>query len=184
MPVLKSGASFTFQLKALPAALNEVVVLAFGQAKRRDLTGSVSTMSGTAIISQQHVSTVSRALEGMVSGVQLSTCFRVSPAVKRLSESRGLGSLSAGSDPLIVIDGVPSNVPLASLNPADIESLVVSKDAASNSLYGSRASNGVILVTTKKGAKGKTKINFDVRLGQNSQGVPDFDMSKRSQRVL
>lgn len=174
--VLKTGTSFTFQLKALPAALNEVVVLAFGQAKRKDLTGSVSTMSGTAI-SQQHVSTVSRALEGMVSGVQLSTSSG-QPGSESAIRIRGLGSLSAGSDPLIVIDGVPSNVPLASLNPADIENLVVSKDAASNSLYGSRASNGVILVTTKKGAKGKTKINFDVRFGQNSQGVPDFDMVK------
>jgi TonB-linked SusC/RagA family outer membrane protein len=174
--ILKSGASFTFQLKALPAALNEVVVLAFGQAKRKDLTGSVSTMTG-ATISQQHVSTVSRALEGMVSGVQLSTSSG-QPGSESAIRIRGLGSLSAGSDPLIVIDGVPSNVPLASLNPADIENLVVSKDAASNSLYGSRASNGVILVTTKKGAKGKTKINFDVRLGQNSQGVPDFDIVK------
>jgi TonB-linked SusC/RagA family outer membrane protein len=174
--VLRSGASFTFQLKALPAALNEVVVLAFGQAKRRDLTGSVSTLSGKAI-SQQHVSTVSRALEGMVSGVQLSTSSG-QPGSEAAIRIRGLGSLSAGSDPLIVIDGVPSNMPLASLNPADIENLVVSKDAASNSLYGSRASNGVILVTTKKGAKGKTRINFDVRFGQNSQGVPDFEMVK------
>lgn len=174
--IRKSVAGFTFQLKALPAALNEVVVLAFGQAKRRDLTGSVSTMSGTAI-SQQHVSTVSRALEGMVSGVQLSTSSG-QPGSESAIRIRGLGSLSAGSNPLIVIDGVPSDIPLASLNPADIENLVVSKDAASNSLYGSRGSNGVILVTTRKGAKGKTKINFDVRLGQNSQGVPDFDIVK------
>ncbi|MFT3822275.1 MAG: SusC/RagA family TonB-linked outer membrane protein [Chitinophagaceae bacterium] len=165
-----------FQLKALPAALNEVVVVAFGQVKKKDLTGSVSTM-GAEAISQQHVTTLSRALEGMVSGVQLSTPSG-QPGSEASIRIRGLGSLSAGSDPLIVVDGVPSAFPLSSYNPADIESVVVSKDAASNSLYGSRAANGVILVTTKKGGKGKTKIMFDARLGQNSQGIPDFEMVK------
>ncbi|MGN6421209.1 MAG: SusC/RagA family TonB-linked outer membrane protein [Pseudobacter sp.] len=174
--IVKTGASFVIQLKALPAALNEVVVLAFGSAKKKDLTGSVSTMSAQTI-SQQHVSTVSRALEGMVSGVQLVTSSG-QPGSEAAIRIRGLGSLSAGSDPLVVVDGVPTAFPLASYNPSDIESIVVSKDAASNSLYGSRGSNGVILVTTKKGAKGKTKINFDIRVGQNSQGVPDFDMVK------
>ncbi len=168
--------SFIFQLKANPDALNEVVVVAFGQVKKKDLTGSVSTLSAD-IISQQHVTTLSRALEGMVSGVQLSSSTG-QPGSEAAIRVRGLGSLSAGSDPLVVIDGVPSAFPLSSYNPADIESIVISKDAASNSLYGSRASNGVILVTTKKGTKGKSKINFDVRLGQNSQGVPDFDMIK------
>jgi TonB-linked SusC/RagA family outer membrane protein len=170
------GGGFIIQLKALPASLNEVVVVAFGQVKKKDLTGSVSTLSSQAI-SQQHVSTVSRALEGMVSGVHLSTSSG-QPGSEAAIRIRGLGSLTAGSDPLVVVDGVPSAFPLSSYNPADIESIVISKDAASNSLYGSRASNGVILVTTKKGTRGKTKINFDVRLGQNSQGVPDFDMVK------
>lgn len=172
--ILKTADGYSFQMKALPAALNEVVVVAFGQVKKKDLTGSVSTMNAQTI-SQQHVSSVSRALEGMVSGVQLSTSSG-QPGSEAAIRIRGLGSLNAGSEPLIVVDGVPSQFPLSSYNPADIESIVVSKDAASNSLYGSRASNGVILVTTKKGAKGKSRINFDVRLGQNSQGVPDFDI--------
>lgn len=171
-----AGGRFVIQLKALPASLNEVVVVAFGQVKKRDLTGSVSTISAD-VISQQHVTTLSRALEGTVSGLQLSTPSG-QPGSEASIRVRGLGSLSAGSDPLVVVDGVPAAFPLSSYNPADIESIVISKDAASNSLYGSRASNGVILVTTKKGTKGKTKINFDVRVGQNSQGVPDFDMIK------
>ncbi len=174
--LFRTTEGFVFQLKPLPAALNEVVVVAFGQVKKKDLTGSVSTLSSDAI-SQQHVTTLSRALEGMVSGVQLSTSSG-QPGSEASIRIRGLGSLSAGSEPLVVVDGVPSAFPLSSYNPADIESIVISKDAASNSLYGSRASNGVILVTTKKGTKGKTKINFDARLGQNSQGVPDFDMVK------
>lgn len=168
--------SIMIMLAAVPNALNEVVVVAFGQVKKKDLTGSVSTLGGDDI-NKQRVSTVSRALEGMVSGVQLSTPSG-QPGSEASIRIRGLGSLSAGSDPLIVVDGVPSAFPLSSLNPADIESLVVSKDAASNSLYGSRASNGVILVTTKKGNKGKAKINFDIRMGQNSQGIPDFEMVK------
>ncbi|WEK38008.1 MAG: SusC/RagA family TonB-linked outer membrane protein [Candidatus Pseudobacter hemicellulosilyticus] len=171
-----SNGSFMLELKALPSALEEVVVLAFGSVKKKDLTGSVSTVSAN-VISQQHVTTLSRALEGTAAGLQLSTSSG-QPGSEANIRVRGLGSLSAGSEPLVVVDGVPAAFPLSSYNPADIESIVISKDAASNSLYGSRASNGVILVTTKKGNRGKTKINFDVRLGQNSQGVPDFDIIK------
>ncbi len=152
--------------------MNEVVVVAFGQVKKKDLTGSVSTLSSQAI-SQQHVTTLSRALEGMVSGVQLSTASG-QPGSEAAIRVRGLGSLTAGSDPLVVVDGVPSAFPLSSYNPADIESIVISKDAASNSLYGSRASNGVILVTTKKRYPGQNEDQFRRTPGPKQPGRTRF----------
>lgn len=156
------------------AALNEVVVLAYGSAQRKALTGSVSTINKNTIARQQ-VSSVTKALEGAVTGVQL-TSKSGQPGDDATIQVRGLGSVNANAGALIVVDGVPYQFGLSSINPNDIESLVVSKDATANSLYGSRAANGVILITTKKGNKGKAHINFQTRLGVNTRAIPNMEI--------
>jgi len=153
--------------------LEEVVVVAFGSSKKKDLTGSVSSI-GSDNLEKSQISTVSRAFEGAVPGVQFSTNSG-QPGSDATLRIRGMGSLNASNNPLIVLDGSPYDQGLNTINPADIENIVVSKDAAANALYGSRAANGLILITTKKGKLGKSNINFDTRIGMNSKGQSDFD---------
>ncbi|MDR3194211.1 MAG: SusC/RagA family TonB-linked outer membrane protein [Tannerella sp.] len=153
--------------------LDEVVVIAYGSSKKRDLTGSVTSIAADQIQVQQ-VSTASRALEGLVAGVQFAN-LSGQPGSESAIQVRGLGSITGSTSPLIVVDGVATSFSLNSINPNDIESIVVSKDAAANALYGSRAAHGLVLVTTKKGKSGKTKINVDMRFGSTSRGVPDYD---------
>ncbi|PZP50082.1 MAG: hypothetical protein DI598_06370, partial [Pseudopedobacter saltans] len=162
------------QLKNKPTVLDELIVVGYGTAKKKDFTGSVATISSKTI-EQQTVSSVSQALEGAVPGLQTASGSG-QPGTDAVLRIRGMGSVNASNDPLIVIDGAVTNVPLNSLNPADIASIVVSKDAASNSIYGSRAANGLILVTTKKGKTGAPAITFDIKTGAVSQGVSDFDV--------
>ncbi len=150
--------------------MEDVIVVAFGTAKKKDLTGSVSSLD-TKIITSQSNSTVSRALEGAIPGVQYAS-IDGQPGKDASIVIRGFGSVNSDTKALIVIDGVPtnSNDALSMLNPRDIESMVVSKDAASNALYGSRGANGVILITTKKGKAGKAQITLDTRWGINQVG--------------
>ena len=153
--------------------LEELVVVAYGSSKKRDLTGSVSSLSENQLKIQQ-VSTASRALEGMIPGVQFSNKSG-QPGADSKIQIRGLGSITGSTDPLVVVDGVATSFGMSSINPNDIESIVVSKDAAANALYGSRAAHGLILITTKRGKSGKPRINLDVRFGSTSRGVPDYD---------
>ena len=152
-------------------ALDEVVVQAFGTAKKKDLTGAVSSID-SKLISSQSNSTLSRALEGAIPGLQVAS-IDGQPGVDMGIRVRGIGSgTQNNSDALIVIDGVPntnSNA-LSSLNPKDIESITVLKDAASTALWGSRGANGVVMVTTKKGQQGRAKVTFEGRWGINQQG--------------
>jgi TonB-linked SusC/RagA family outer membrane protein len=165
-------------LQTSNTSLNEVVVVAYGQTKKTNITGSVTTISGAAV-ADKPFSSVDKTLQGAVAGVQVSSTSG-QPGSATDIRIRGIGSISASASPLWVIDGVAattgdqssntttSNV-LATMNPDDIESITVLKDAASTAVYGSRASNGVILVTTKKGRAGKTRINLSAEVGQNSQ---------------
>ncbi len=156
--------------------LDDVVVVAYGTAKKRDLTGSMSSIKGDNI-KAQNVSSISRALEGAAPGIQLSSVDG-QPGVDMAIRVRGASSTTDGSAvALVVIDGVPAQTsnPLSTINPSDIESISVLKDAASTALYGSRGANGVILINTKKGRDGKTEVSFDTRIGWNSVG--QFNMS-------
>jgi len=155
--------------------LDEVVVVGYGTQKRAEVTGAVATVKGTDIENQPFTS-VDKALQGQVAGLQ-SVSTSGAPGSNQIIRIRGISSINASNAPLWVIDGVPvlandvsrltttANI-LSTLNPNDIESVTVLKDAASASIYGSRAANGVILVTTKKGRAGKTKFRFDVEYGQ------------------
>ena len=152
-------------------ALDEVVVIAYGSVKKKDLTGAVSSVD-PGVISKQSNSTVSRALEGAAPGIQVAS-IDGQPGVDMGIRIRGASSASQNSSTaLVVIDGVPAqtNNALSSINPKDIENITVLKDAASTALYGSRGANGVVLVTTKKGNKGKAKIAFEGRWGINQIG--------------
>ena len=149
-------------------ALDEVVVQAFGTAKKKDLTGAVSSID-SKLISSQSNSTLSRALEGAIPGLQVAA-IDGQPGADMGIRIRGIGTASQdNANALIVIDGVPNtntNV-LATLNPKDIESITVLKDAASTALWGSRGANGVVMVTTKKGQQGRAKVTFEGRWGIN-----------------
>ena len=152
--------------------LDETVVVAYGTARKRDLTGSVGTVDNKTLVAQAQGS-VTRALEGTVAGLQTSS-LDGQPGLDMGIRIRGIGTADPNnSNALIIIDGAPAqdgtNV-LSSLNNNDIESITVLKDAASTALYGSRGANGVILVTTKSGKAGKTKVSFQARMGINAMG--------------
>jgi TonB-linked SusC/RagA family outer membrane protein len=157
--------------------LQEVVVTGYGTSKKSDLTGSVTTVNG-ADIENLPFSSVDKALQGKVAGLQ-SVAASGQPGASQNIIIRGVSSINGSNNPLWVIDGVPVNIGdasrlqttanlLSTLNPNDIESISVLKDAASQSIYGSRAANGVIVVTTKKGKAGKTKFRFDTEIGQSN----------------
>ena len=153
--------------------LDELVYVAYGTAKKKDLTGSISTINEQNIVVQAQGS-VTRALEGQVPGLQ-TTIVDGQPGLDMGIRIRGIGTASANNaNALIIIDGTPAiegtNV-LSSINRNDIESITVLKDAASTALYGSRGANGVVLVTTKSGKQGKTKISFEARAGVNTIGA-------------
>lgn len=143
-------------------SLNEVVVIGYGTAKRKDLTGSVSSID-TKTIKDLAVTRVDQALSGKVAGVQVKTTSGEPGAAPQV-RIRGISSISAGSGPLYVVDGFPIDN-IQTLNPNDIESLDVLKDASATAIYGSRGSNGVIIINTKRGKSGKPALTFDSYYG-------------------
>lgn len=154
--------------------LGEVTVVAYGIKRKQDLVGSVSTVK-SAIIGNSQVASVSNALEGAVAGLQIVNASG-QPGEDANIVVRGVGSLSASNNALIVVDGVPFNGKLSDINPSDIASVSVSKDAVSNSLYGSRAAGGVVMITTKTGRKDKLSINFSGTWGVTQRAYKDYDM--------
>ena len=152
------------------ANLNEVVVVAYGTRRRGDLTGSVTSVSAKDF-QKGFIPSSEQLLQGKVAGLQITSGGGSAGGGSKI-RIRGGASLNASNDPLIVIDGVPvegngisgSGNLLSTINPNDIESISVLKDASATALYGSRASNGVLIVTTKKGAKGKLRFNFNSQL--------------------
>ena len=161
-------------LKSDAEVLDEVVVTAYGTSTKGSFTGSASVMKADKIEKRQ-VSNVSNALAGAVAGVQILS-NNGQPGESAKVRIRGVGSINAGTDPLYVVDGVPYDGDLSSINSADIESMTVLKDAASTALYGARGANGIIMITTKKGTSGKARVNFDAKWGVNSRAVKNYDV--------
>ena len=164
------------RMEATDAALDEVLVVAYGSQKKAAFTGAASTVKGESL-ENINVSNISKALEGSVAGVYTASSSG-QPGSAAAIRIRGIGSISASQDPLIVLDGVPYDGALNSIPTQDIESLTILKDAAANSMYGSRGANGVIMVTTKSGRTGKAHVDFTAKLGWNAQGVPFYDIVK------
>ena len=169
-------ASYDLTLSRSVQSLNEVVVVAYGQQEKRRVTGSISKLSGKQV-ENIPLTSVDQILQGKVAGLQ-SVATSGQPGAAQQIRIRGIGSISASSAPLFVVDGLPVNTGdasnltnssnlLATINPNDIESISVLKDAAAASIYGSRAANGVIIITTKKGKAGKTQIRVDAEAGSN-----------------
>ncbi len=153
------------EMNPLIAAMEEVVVVGYGKVRKSDLTGSIATVS-EADIKANPVLDIGRAMQGRASGV-LVTQNSASPGSSATIRIRGTGSINAGNDPLYVVDGFPTD-DISSVNPADIESMEILKDASSTAIYGSRGSNGVIIVTTKRGKSGQNIITFESYYGIQS----------------
>ncbi|UOQ55023.1 SusC/RagA family TonB-linked outer membrane protein [Hymenobacter cellulosivorans] len=190
--VIGTESKFTVRLAEDTKQLSEVVVVGYGTQARRDLTGSVASISGKEIAAAP-VQSFDQALQGRATGVNITTPNGVlnnAPVIR----VRGVNSLSLSSQPLFVIDGIPAfsgntsavgsvpNNPLANINPADIESIEVLKDASAAAIYGSRAAGGVILVTTKKGKRGSSKISVDSWAGW-SEPVRLYDLLNAEQYI-
>jgi len=160
-------------LEADSEVLEEAVVtIAYGAAKKSTLTGAISQVNSESIQTRP-ASNVATVLEGSVSGVQVNSTYGA-PGDDPSIRIRGFGTINGDASPLYVLDGVPFSGNVSDLNPADIESITVLKDAASAALYGNRASNGVILITSKKGSQGKLNMSIDVRQGTYSRGIPEY----------
>lgn len=171
---VKAANGMVVKLEPAASELDEVLVVAYGTSSKKSFTGSAASVKGDKL-AKLETSNVSKALEGTVAGVQIASSSG-QPGTSAAIRIRGLGSISASQSPLIVVDGVPYEGSLNSISPQDIETLNVLKDAAANSMYGARGSNGVILITTKKGEKGQTKVNLDIRVGTNSRAVPAYNV--------
>ena len=161
-------------LSSSSIAMEEVIVVAYGTSTKGAFTGSAAVLNSEKLEKRQ-VSNISNALSGTMAGVQILNA-NGQPGESANVRIRGVGSINADMDPLYVVDGVPFDGDLASLNTSDIESMTVLKDAASTALYGARGANGIIMVTTKKGSKGKTNVNLDVKAGVNSRAVKNYDV--------
>ncbi|SFN93958.1 SusC/RagA family TonB-linked outer membrane protein, partial [Salegentibacter flavus] len=167
------------EMKNSAEALDEVMVVAYGSANKQSFTGAAETVTNEAV-TRGATASFETALQGKVSGVNISTSGQ--PGGKSNVQIRGIGSISGSTQPLYVLDGVVINTdsnlragdyrtgstgynPLSTINSEDIESITILKDAAASSLYGSRAANGVVIITTKKGKKGETEISLGVETG-------------------
>lgn len=171
-----AGQDITVKLDNSENNLDEVMVVAYGTAKKSAYTGSASVVKAEQIEARQVTNAVS-ALAGAVAGTQIITT-NGQPGTSPTVYIRGVGSLNAGTQPLYVVDGMPFNGDIASLNTNDIESMTVLKDAASAALYGARGANGVILITTKSGKEGDAKVTVDAKWGSNSRELGKYDVIK------
>lgn len=155
--------------------LDEVMVVAFGTAKKESLTGSAAVIDEKQLESRS-VTSVDQILTGATTGVQ-TTAGSGQPGSSPDIRIRGVGTLNTSADPLIILDGIQYAGNISSINPSDISSLTVLKDASSTALYGSRAANGVIIITTKRGNKGEEnlKINLKTQVGIINEALPHYE---------
>ncbi|WP_026956170.1 SusC/RagA family TonB-linked outer membrane protein [Algoriphagus vanfongensis] len=159
--------------------LDEVIVTAYGTADKGNFTGSAVALKGDQIANRP-INNVVNAIEGQSPGV-ITTSASGQPGSTPDIRIRGIGSVNSSSDPLYVVDGVPYDAAISNLNPDDIEDMTILKDAASAALYGSRAANGVVMITTKKGKKNKSNFNFRVQTGTASRALPEYDRVNAAQ---
>ena len=157
--------------------LDEVMVVAYGTAKKSSFTGSAAVVNSEDIAKIQ-TSNAAQALTGKVSGVQLTTASGQPGTTTPTIRIRGISSINAGNQPLVILDGAPYDGDLNNINTQDIESMTVLKDAASNALYGARGANGVIMITTKKGKSGSARVTLDAKWGSNSRASRDYNYIK------
>ena len=153
-------------------ALDEVMVVAYGTAKKSSFTGSAAAI-GSEKLESRPVTNVTKALDGQVAGVTV-TSGSGQPGSGSSIVIRGFGSINASNNPLYVVDGVPYGGTISAINPQDIESMTVLKDASAAALYGSRAANGVVIITTKKGKEGRPQVTLHNTVGWSWRAVPRY----------
>lgn len=175
--VAVSSGKMTIKLESSENSLDEVMVVAYGTAKKSAFTGSATVISNDAIEKTQ-VTNVLDALSGKVAGLQLSNASGAPGSSSPTIRIRGFSSMNAGNSPLVIVDGTPYSNDINTLNTNDIESMTVLKDAASNALYGARGANGVILITTKRAKLGEAKVTVDAKWGVNMRATQDYDYIK------
>lgn len=155
--------------------LEDVIVVAYGTSTKSSFTGSAS-MVKKDVIEKKIATNVTSALAGATPGVQIISASGDPTANGASIRIRGFGSMSASTAPLIVVDGVPYEGSISDINPNDVESMSVLKDASASAIYGHRGANGVVLITTKRGSSQDAQIKFDARFGSNSRLIPQYDV--------
>ena len=154
-------------------AMDEVVVIAYGTARKEQFTGAAAQVDSKKIETRP-VTNVTSAIEGTNPGIQMTSASG-QPGSSQDLRIRGFGSVSASNAPLYVVDGVPYTGTIANLNSNDIESISILKDAASTAIYGNRAANGVVMITTKRGNKDRTSMNFTMTQGISTRAIPEYE---------
>ena len=167
----------TIRLHADSELLDEVIAVAYGKSTRASFTGSAAVVDAATLENAQ-VSNPLNALKGKVAGVQMSNASGAPGSDSPTIRIRGISSINAGNDPLVVVDGTPFSGSMNTINTNDIENMTILKDAASTALYGSRGANGVILITTKRAKAGEAKVTVDIKLGSNSRAQQDYNYIK------
>ncbi len=191
---VKGQTNIHVEMELTSEALDEVVVTGYGIQRKASFTGAAS-MVGQDVIAKKNDANFIKALEGSMPGVQMNNSTGI-PGAWGAVYVRGRGSLNSGTQPLYVVDGIPVNSdyesmsddnnyldPMSSINPADIENVTVLKDAAATAIYGARAANGVIVITTKKGIQGKFNINLDIKQGFVSMGNHNMDFANADETM-
>ncbi len=162
--------------------VDEVIVVAYGTSTKKSFAGSATVVKGETL-EKKNPSDVTKALAGEIAGVEVvSTTGQ--PGASATIRIRGLGSVNSSTAPLYVVDGIPFDGDISGIDPSDIASTTVLKDATATSLYGSRGANGVILITTKKGTSGDGKIDIDVKYGGNMRLIPMYETIQDPQRYV
>jgi TonB-linked SusC/RagA family outer membrane protein len=173
-----SNNSINLTLSPVEKGLDEVVVTAYGGTQKKAFTGTASTIKAEKFKDLQ-VTTLTGVLQGNASGV-LSVSSNGQPGVNPVIRIRGIGSVNASSDPLIVVDGAPYGGNINAINPNDVETITILKDASSIALYGNRGANGVIQITTKSG-RGAPKVSFSALSGYSKRAIPDYELLNANQ---
>ena len=155
--------------------LDETIVVAYGTATRSSFTGSAS-MVGTEAIEARVLTNVTSALAGTAPGVQVISSSGDPASSEATIRIRGIGSMSASNAPLYIVDGMPYDGSISEINPNDVESMSVLKDAAASAIYGARGANGVVLITTKRARGSDASVRFDAKWGSNSRLIPQYDV--------
>lgn len=170
----RAGANSRITMTTDTKALDETIVVAFGSEKKAAFTGSAKVV-GSEDLQMAQVSSITEALAGQVAGLQLSS-DNGAPGSSSVMHIRGISSINAGSTPLIVVDGAPYGGNINNINPSDVESVTVLKDAASTALYGARGANGVVIINTKSAKRGQeAKITLDAKYGWNSRALQHYE---------
>ena len=162
-------------------ALDEVIVVAYGTTKKSSFTGSAENISAEKL-ELRPITNVAKGIEGQASGVQVTSASG-QPGSSPSIRIRGYGSINASSSPLYVVDGIPYDGNLSSLNPSDIESMTILKDASAGALYGARGANGVVMITTKKGKEGRAQVTWRSTAGWSSRAIKKYDLVDQKEFV-